>query len=123
MITTVRRAASALALTSAVAGLSVMALPGEASAATQSKCSHARSLQGGRGHTVSTCIPVAGPNVAGTKMVNQHRAVIHCDNIRGQGNVHDIRVTLYGPWKNPGQKSEITCPIRSSPAGFDHQTR
>ncbi|MEV7420572.1 hypothetical protein [Streptomyces sp. NPDC089919] len=122
MITTARRAVPVLALASLLGGLGTVAASSDAFAATQSRCSVERGLTMGRGHVTSVCTPVYGPGISGAKMVNQHRAVVHCDNIRGQGNAHDIHNTLYGPWKNPGEKSEVTCAIRSTLTGWDQQT-
>ncbi|WP_035801067.1 hypothetical protein [Kitasatospora mediocidica] len=116
------RTGATIAALPVVAATLMMALPGQAFAATQSNCGVSSKLDWGRAVATSNCTPVFGPMVKGAKMVNQHRAVITCDNIRGQGNQHDIRVTLYGDWKNPGQTSSVTCPIRSSLVGYSQQT-
>ncbi|MER5636973.1 hypothetical protein ABT095_08455 [Kitasatospora sp. NPDC002227] len=120
--TTSRRRLATVAAVPLVAGTLMMMLPGQASAATQSKCNVSAKLNWGTAEATSTCTPIAGPMVQGTKQVNNHRAVIKCANIRGQGNQHDIYVTLHGPWKRPGEASTVSCPMRSSLAGYSQDT-
>lgn len=117
-----RRMIAAVMTAPLLGGFLTLALPGEALAATQAKCSLDIKLDWGRGVVASTCTMIIGPQVKGAKMVNHHRSVLSCDDIRGQGNQHDIRVKLYGPWKPVGQTSTVKCPIRSSVAGFSQET-
>ncbi|GAA2497719.1 hypothetical protein GCM10010276_43620 [Streptomyces longisporus] len=98
-----------------------MAVPGDAFALAPGKCEVTAHLKLGRAQAVSKCQPFIGPSTQ--RRVNHHRAVIKCANIRATGGTeHDIYVTLNGPWKYPGQTSTITCPIRSSLAGYWQQT-
>ncbi|MEU6485068.1 hypothetical protein [Streptomyces sp. NPDC046887] len=108
-------------------GLAV-SLPASASASSSSyqvSCWASAELVGlGTAEATSNCAPVGGPPMPQLKRVSKHRAVIKCSMIRGTGaSTHDIPVTLNGPWKTPGQKSKIKCPIRSSLAGYWQQTK
>jgi hypothetical protein len=119
-----RHRVAAIAVGALVATALGAGLAGGAFAAQQARCGVDAKLDGdGRAKATSTCTVIQGPKVGNTRTVNQHRAVINCDNIRGQGNQHDIRNTQYGPWEKPGTASSAKCAIRSSLAGFSQDIK